>query len=328
MNTAVSGNRSNSGTPISGGPTGVLLIDKPTGITSHDVVDVLRRVYGIRAIGHTGTLDPAASGLMIMLLGRATKIAPFVSGLDKCYQAGIYLGKTSDTGDAEGDLSDSGDPSSITDDMVVSVLKKLQGEIALKIPPFAAVHTEGKRRYELARSGKTPPPLARNAQIESAELVAFANPMLTIRVRCSAGTYIRSYAEAVGDALGCGAYLASLHREEIGQWHIRDAVSLRQLTHDNRGEDPLNRLLSLEEFLPWARVHVTDEAILMIANGRSITPEMICKVEGTFVSGDSVLICAPKLGAIAITTAKCDSQSCSEGDTTSDLFAYQRVLMS
>lgn len=291
------------------------------------MVDVLRKIFRIRAIGHTGTLDPSATGLMIMLLGRATKIAPFISGLDKCYQAGICLGKLSDTGDAEGRLTDSGDASAISKDNAESALQTLRGRIALKIPSYAAVHSDGKRRYEIARAGQTPPPLEREALIHSAGIVSFENPVLTIRIRCSAGTYIRSYAEAVGDALGCGAYLASLHREEIGSWRVRDAIPLRRPVASERGEDCLGALRPLEEFLPFPRVYVRDGTAPFIANGRSITPAMVSTIDGAFGATDNVLICGPDKRAIAIVTARFDSSTWPPGNLPGELFTYQRVLI-
>jgi len=310
-----------------GEPCGVILVDKPAGITSHDVVDALRRVCRIRAVGHTGTLDPAASGLMIMLVGKATKIAPFVSGMGKCYRALIHLGQVSDTGDAEGRLTASGDPASVTHERLIAVLHNLVGDVSLKIPAFAAVRTRGKRRYELARAGQDVPPLERTATILSADLLTFENPAVTVRVRCSAGTYIRSYAEAIGEALGCGAYLAGLRREEFGPWHVDEAVSLSELETSAQGSANVPALRSIEEFLTFAKARVLDESVPAVTMGQPITAGMIARLEGPFDNGDTVLLCDSSGRALAIVTANFDSNQRLNDCPSGELFSYRRVLV-
>jgi len=311
----------------SAGPDGVLLVDKPSGITSHDVVDALRRVFGTRAIGHTGTLDPAASGLMILLVGKATKIAPFISGMDKCYRAEIRLGQTSDTGDAEGNLTLTADPSSVTHEKITSVLQSLQGEISLKIPAYAAVRSHGKRRYELARAGEDVPALDRVSRIDSAVLLSFANPIVTVRVRCASGTYIRSYAEAIGQALACGAYLAGLRREEIGPWHVDDAKSIATLESARPDDRQTLSLRPIEEFLLFAKVRIADEFVPAITMGQPITRRMIAAIDGRFAAGDTVVACAPSGRAIAALTALSDSTSVVGDSLTAVMFQYRRVLI-
>ena len=325
---SASGSRHTSGDSNLQGPSGVLLVDKPTGITSHDVVDVVRRVYRTRSVGHTGTLDPAASGLMILLLGKGTKIALFVSGLAKCYCASIQLGQVSDTGDAEGHLSEAGDLSNVTRERVDAVLQSLHGDIALRIPAYAAVHTNGKRRYELARAGQTVPPMERIASIFSTGLLAFGKPAITIRVHCATGTYIRSLAETIGEMLGCGAFLAGLRREEVGQWHVDDAITIHDLESLDRNGDRSAALRAIEEFLPFPKVRVQGEFMPSIVMGRPITPAAISNIEGHFAIGDPVTVCDAVGHAIAMVTARFDSPQWPDRLPTGELFTYRRVLVS
>jgi tRNA pseudouridine55 synthase len=305
----------------------VLLVDKPAGITSHDLVDALRRIYRIRAVGHTGTLDPTASGLMIMLFGKGTKIAPFVTSMSKCYHALIHLGWVSDSGDAEGRLTQVGDSSALTQKQVEKVVRSLTGDVSLKVPALAAVHTGGKRRYELTRAGRDVPSLERCAAILSADLLAFDNPAITIRVRCSAGTYIRSYAERIGEVLGCGAYLSGLRREEIGPWHVHEAVSLSELKTSGPGSGQPPPLRTIGEFLTFAKARVFDDSVQSVAMGRPVVAGMIADLEGQFISDDTVLLCDTSGHALAVVTALFDSDKWPVECPPGGLFSYRRVLI-
>jgi tRNA pseudouridine(55) synthase len=152
--------------------SGILPIDKPTGMTSHDVVDVVRRLYGVKRVGHTGTLDPAASGLLLVMVGRATRVAPYLSGQDKTYLAAIEFGATSDSGDSEGTITPTGKEPP-TAEMLASVIASFVGEVELDVPAMAAVHSSGRRRYELARRGAEVPKLVRVARIDRIDLLRY-----------------------------------------------------------------------------------------------------------------------------------------------------------
>ncbi len=205
--------------------SGVLLIDKPAGISSFDIIRSLRRQTGVRKIGHVGTLDPAATGLMIMLFGSATKQARHLVGLDKLYQGEITLGATSSTGDREGTITkaDSRQPSRAD---VAGALTALTGEISQIPSAYSAIKIGGVRAYKLARKGKEflmPP---RHVTIHKLKLQAYNYPVVGIEAEVSSGTYIRSLAVDVGHKLGTGAYLSQLRRMQIGKFSVTDAYRL------------------------------------------------------------------------------------------------------
>jgi len=306
--------------------SGVILIDKPVGPTSHDVVDEVRRLCNERRVGHTGTLDPAASGLLMVLVGRATKLATFLTGLDKTYLATIKFGQTSDTGDAEGILTPGGDPANLTEERVRRVVSALTDLRAQEIPAYAAVRSQGRRRYEMARSGEDVPRMDRAIVIHESELVAFGGDAAIIRVCCSSGTYIRSIAEHVGREAGCGAYLASLRREQIGGWNVRQSQTLdalRELRASGRSIVPQ----PIETYLPFPRVSLTDDAIVGVGHGKPIHPRHVVEVRGDFRRGDLIAISDTRSRVVAIAEALLDSTTLGTASVAQDLFQYRRVLI-
>ena len=211
--------------------SGFILIDKPSGPTSHDVVDALRRVLGIRKIGHAGTLDPFASGLLILAIGKATKeISKFV-GLDKTYEADIRLGAVSDTMDRTGQITgvECASPDIAE---VKNVLAKFIGGQEQVPPMFSAKKVGGRKLYELARAGETVVRQPVKVTIHEIELLSYEWPILKIRTRVSSGTYIRALAHDIGAALGCGAYLEELRRMTIGEFKVEDALKTNELSSE------------------------------------------------------------------------------------------------
>ena len=209
---------------------GVVLIDKPAGLTSFGVVARLRRVLSHDAgkkvkVGHTGTLDPFATGLMILVTGKECKNAQHYSKLDKVYEATIFLGKTSSTGDPEGELTDVSDAQP-TQQQIESVLEQFRGEISQRPPIFSAIKIDGKRAYKLAREGKEVEIPLRNVTVHALDITSYAYPELRIRTHVSSGTYIRSLASDIGEALGTGAYCTQLRRTQIADWSLDDAKQL------------------------------------------------------------------------------------------------------
>jgi tRNA pseudouridine55 synthase len=209
---------------------GIILVDKPAGMSSFGVVARIRRQlreeYGRKIkIGHTGTLDPFATGLMILVVGPECKNASHYSKLDKVYEATIRLGQTSSTGDPEGDISDvSGvEPSR---DQVEKALAKFVGEITQTPPAFSAIKINGQRAYKLARKGEVVEMPSRMVTIHSIELLDYAYPLVKIRTHVSSGTYIRTLAEDIGKNLGVGGYCTQLRRLSIADWQVEDAISL------------------------------------------------------------------------------------------------------
>lgn len=208
-----------------------LLVDKEGGWTSHDVVAKVRRTTGIRKVGHAGTLDPMATGLLVVAVGRTTRLIRFVQDLPKTYEATAVLGVATDTLDADGAVL-SREPMPVSVDDVTAVLPRFRGSI-LQVPPMvSALKVEGKRLYELAREGKEVDREARPVEVHELEIVDFAPsdyPELTLRVRCSKGTYVRSLADDVARALGGRAHLAALRRTAIGDLDVSGAVKLAEL---------------------------------------------------------------------------------------------------
>jgi len=218
----------------------ILLIDKPAGITSHDVVDKVRRIFDTRKVGHAGTLDPFATGLLIIGVGAATKELAKYSGLDKTYLATARLGATSTTEDPEGEIKEivgacATRPGRMacapTTDEIENTLAGFRGGYEQTAPAFSAKKIKGKKLYELARAGKLEGVELPKKQVSISELkiTNYAWPFLSFSVTCSSGTYIRSLARDIGEALGCGAYLTELRRTKIGDFDIKDAVTLDEL---------------------------------------------------------------------------------------------------
>lgn len=208
----------------------ILLIDKPAGISSFGVVakirGKMRAEFGHKIkVGHTGTLDPFATGLLIILTGKMTKKSNDFLKLDKVYEATMRLGYISTTGDPEGEITKNGDfvPDS---EMIQAETRKFVGKITQTPPKFSAIKIDGKRAYKLAREGKDFEIPAREVTIYSLEILDYTYPNLTIRCHVSSGTYIRTLAEDFGRALGTGAYLTALRRIEIGKYSIKDALKL------------------------------------------------------------------------------------------------------
>lgn len=224
---------------------GVLVVDKPAGLTSHDVVDVIRRRLDMRKVGHTGTLDPDATGVLPLCLGRATKIVRFLINEDKEYEATLHLGVTTTTQDASGEVVDRRDVDVSCEDFQ-AVLARFTGEIQQIPPMVSAVHHEGKRLYQLARKGIEVPREPRGVTIHELVTLSCDIPDVTIRVACSKGTYIRTLCADIGEALGCGAHQLSLRRIRSGGFTVGQAAPL-----DDIGtlDDALARLIPIDRAL-------------------------------------------------------------------------------
>jgi tRNA pseudouridine55 synthase len=213
---------------------GFILINKPTGITSHDVVDKLREITKIKKIGHAGTLDPFATGLLILGIGREfTKKLSIFQKKDKEYIATLKLGAESDTFDKEGKIVEKKIEKIPERKEIEEVLKNFLGEIEQIPPSFSAKKIKGKKFYELARKGIKVKPKPQKVKIYEISILEYKFPYLKIKVKCSSGTYIRSLANDIGEKLGCGAYVEELIRTKIGEFSIENAVELSKLTPQN-----------------------------------------------------------------------------------------------
>ena len=208
---------------------GILNLDKPRGITSHDVVAAVRRILGIRAVGHTGTLDPEASGVLVLCLGSATKCARFFEGLEKTYWTVLQLGLCTDTQDATGTVTRQCEVPPLTQPQIRNVLGRFQGVLQQVPPMYSAVKYRGQRLYHLARQGQTVARQARTISVRQLELLEQRGTQLTLSITCSKGTYIRTLGEDIGLALGCGAHVVHLQRCRVGPFALRNACSLDAL---------------------------------------------------------------------------------------------------
>jgi tRNA pseudouridine55 synthase len=207
---------------------GLLLIDKPQGMTSHDVVARVRRIIGIRAIGHAGTLDPFATGLLILCVGNATRLSEYLLGEIKSYSGRMKLGERTNTDDLDGEVIERREVHATPED-IERARAAFTGDISQVPPQYSAIQIGGKRAYKLARSGETVELQARPVQILELTLAFAGESTVDLRMKCTAGTYVRALARDVGEMLGCGAHLVSLRREQSGPFRLASAITLETL---------------------------------------------------------------------------------------------------
>ena len=209
---------------------GVLLVDKPKGITSHDVVDRLRRKLHMKRIGHAGTLDPLATGLLIMLIGKATKVSQFLISLDKTYEGTMRFGTETDTQDADGEVvAEKPLPEGLSEKRIIEQMNGFLGDQYQTPPMFSAKKVDGVPLYKMARKGKTIEREPRFIRINKLDLLDWKPPEATFRMACSKGTYVRTVAHDLGQKLGCGANLSALRRTLIDRFDLKDAKTLDEI---------------------------------------------------------------------------------------------------
>jgi tRNA pseudouridine55 synthase len=254
--------------------SGVLVIDKPIGLTSHDVVQIIRRGTGIRRAGHTGTLDPRASGVLVVLLGPAVRLSEYVSASDKRYQATIRLGGTTDTYDAEGVVTSEAPATHITEENFDEILQTYVGEIEQVPPPYSAVKVKGRKAYEMARKGEQVELQPRKIQVFSLDILEWDPPEVVIDAYCSSGTYVRSLANDLGESLGTGAYLIGLRRTKSGRFTLREAVPLRSLKEAFQAGDWYRYLIPAADALgDWPMVELDPDQVDLVRHGHRIPAE-------------------------------------------------------
>ncbi len=274
--------------------SGVLVVDKPVGLTSHDVVQIIRRGTGIRRAGHTGTLDPRASGVLVILVGPAVRLSEYVSASDKRYQATIRLGSSTDTYDAEGEMTDgSVDVSQISEEHFDEILQQFVGEIEQVPPPYSAVKVKGKKAYQMAREGEEVDLEPRTIQVYSLEILEWAPPEAVIDVYCSSGTYVRSLAHDLGQELGTGAHLVGLRRTKSGRFTLRDAVPMRRLQEAFDAGNWYRYLIPAAEALSdWPMVELDADDVELIRHGHRVPalPDQKGWARGVSQQGDLVAL--------------------------------------
>jgi tRNA pseudouridine55 synthase len=241
---------------------GILLVDKPKGITSHDAVDRVRRTLGIKKVGHAGTLDPMASGLLVMGVGRGTRLLRFLADLDKEYEGTGRLGVETDTLDAEGEVVRAADVAVAESDLR-SAMKALTGDIEQRPPAYSAVQVGGERSYKAARRGEVLDVPPRPVRVDTFELERFESPDFEFRVVCSSGTYVRSLVADVGSTVGAGAHLTRLVRTRIGRFTLEQA----------KPPDDVRDPLPLEEAVAHLpRLELSEEEAVAARHGRVLGP--------------------------------------------------------
>ena len=240
--------------------SGVLLLDKPSGLTSNQALQTARRLFNAAKAGHTGTLDPLASGLLPLCFGEATKVSRFLLGADKGYRARLRLGVTTRTGDSSGEVLRER-PVTVDRAQLEAVLRAHTGELQQVPPMYSALKRDGERLYVLARRGETVEREPRTVHIARLELREHADTELELDVDCSKGTYVRTLAEDIGEALGCGAHLTALRRVRVGDLTLSGAVTLEALAQRAADTDALDACLTpLSDALSHLPQHVVSDA--------------------------------------------------------------------
>ncbi|MCC7370072.1 MAG: tRNA pseudouridine(55) synthase TruB [Chloroflexi bacterium] len=249
---------------------GLLNVRKPKGFTSHDVVAVVRRTLGTRRVGHAGTLDPMAEGVLPLCVGRYTRLVELIADTEKGYHAEIELGARTSTDDAEGDVLERRPLPDLTAEQLDAALAPFRGRISQTPPAFSAIKVAGQRAYDLARRGDAPELAAREVTVHRLELLGWQTPRLTVRVACSKGTYIRALARDLGASLGCGAHLTQLVRLWVGDFRLETAVSLDEIAAAVERDDVASVLQPADDALAALPAIVVDPSRLIdIGHGRS-----------------------------------------------------------
>lgn len=269
---------------------GIVNIYKEKGYTSHDVVAVLRKVVGQKKIGHTGTLDPDATGVLPVCLGRATKVCELLTDHDKTYEALLLLGKTTDTQDISGEVLEERNPGDLTEEEVCSCIESFIGEYDQIPPMYSALKVNGKKLYELAREGKTVERKSRRVQIHGIRILEMNLPHVRMKVDCSKGTYIRTLCHDIGETLQVGGCMEELERTKVGRFLKEDAVTLdevRQKMEQGEGAELFTPLDQIFAELP--AVTVTDAKAWMSYNGNDL-PERFLLEKEEWTDGQEVRV--------------------------------------
>ena len=250
---------------------GLLIINKPKGYTSHDIVNVLRKKLNTKKVGHTGTLDPNATGVLPILVGTATKVSKYLIEHEKTYIATIKLGKKTDTGDAEGKIIEETDIKEISKKEVEEVIKDFLGKQSQIPPMYSAIKVDGKKLYEYAREGKTVELQPREIEILDINLIAYNNNEIEFSVRCSKGTYIRTLCEDIAKKLGTIGYMKELQRTSINKFKIENSISIDDLDNLNTEE----KIISIEEiFKDKPDINLNNRKLELFLNGVQLTHKL------------------------------------------------------
>lgn len=307
--------------------SGVLIVDKPTGITSHDVILRLRRILGTRGIGHTGTLDPAASGVLLVCVGKATKVVQFLSRYDKEYHATIKLGITTDTFDAQGKITGVKENFQVDPEQIRNIVLSFKGNILQTPPSYSAIKHKGKKLYQYARANQEVQIEKREVNIKDIQVMDMETQQVKLKVSCSKGTYVRSLASDIGEKLGCGAHLLSLRRTKVGPFSISQALKIEQVETIHREGKIDTIMVPIEatlSHLPSAEVK--QEFVDKVRHGASIEPAWIALIEEDFEPDRPISIKDREGKIIALGRALAASRDFLNHSYRGKLFDYARVI--
>ena len=273
---------------------GVIVIRKEKGFTSHDVVAKLRGILHMKKIGHTGTLDPDAEGVLPVALGKATRLVDMITDKEKTYEAVMRLGVVTDTQDMSGTVLSQTTELSVTEEELCTVVSSFVGDYMQVPPMYSALKVNGKKLYELAREGKIVERKPRPVHFYEIEILDISFPLVRFRVTCSKGTYIRTLCHDIGEKLGCGAAMESLLRTKVGRFTLDDAITLAQTEEAVQEGTIESKILGIEEILAeYPRVCCTKEGDRLLANGNPLVQALVdaqekkgwirmCSSEGSF----------------------------------------------
>ena len=280
---------------------GILNIDKPPGWTSHDVVAKLRRLLKIRKIGHTGTLDPAATGVLLVCIGKATRVAEYLVEREKEYRAVLRLGETTDTQDGTGQVLERHDVGDMTKPQLRAVMQRFTGDI-LQVPPmYSAIKINGATLYKLARTGQTIPRPARPVHISHIGIGDIRGTDVTLDVTCSKGTYIRTLCHDIGAALGIGGHMHQLTRLRVGSFQRTHALTIETVEQLHREQRLESTLYHADDILhDFPAVDVVEPTVTRVRHGCGIRAEEVAALLGTGKSGMLVRIRELRRGLLAL----------------------------
>jgi len=286
---------------------GLILVNKQRGMSSHDVVKILRQLTRVRKIGHAGTLDPTAEGLLLACVGKATKLTSFLQELDKTYYGRMVFGVTTSTLDEEGEGLVNVDASTLTEQRVESIFEQFQGKLSQIPPMHSAIHWHGERLYNLARAGTTVDLNPRTVHIYDLDLVGFLpglHPAAEFRLRCSKGTYVRSVCRDVGEASGFGAYQAFLQRTNVGNFSLEEARTLDELSKIAAIGRLPDVVMDMIEILPhFPKVCLKAGADRLVKWGRPLYLSHVAELSPMLEKGDRVRLCSSEGRLLALGVA-------------------------
>ncbi len=277
---------------------GIMLIDKPAGMTSHDVVDYLRRYLQTKRIGHIGILDPNATGLLVMLIGQGTLFSAMLMGLGKRYVARMEFGVATDTYDSDGKITRTGDPGTMTKSDFEKLLMGFKGEIEQLVPVYSAAKRDGKTMHKMARKGKAVTPGHKVVRIDDINIIDFGWPEVALDIKCASGTYVRSIAHQLGEIIGCGGHLKKLRRMEVGQFKIASAVTLEEVS---KSDNPTKYIMPLMDALPmFPAISIKPEYFGAVLNGRPLMKKYITENNYSGKGGELSLLLGPEEKVLAL----------------------------